>query len=98
MIASYELGNASKDLIYACGDSGKDVAIHHTLACTELGDLICQALIAFGKLRLHSKTYKDMSPEDFILEGMHRQQEHMEGLQKKGGACFVHNIEWRPES
>jgi hypothetical protein len=85
VVATYELGKVAHNLLYArsCLDK-KDIGAYCSESCIELADLITQALMIFGKIKSHTKTFKDYPAEQLITDGLERQVERMMEHKKAG--------------
>lgn len=83
IVLGYEYGYVCKDHIYSQASDDPDV--HKARAAnsiTELQDVVTQALIMFRKLRKGTEL-ENMTVEQFILDGLHRQQYRMKEVKEK---------------
>lgn len=78
VVLMYEIGSACKDYIYSArsGDA-ETIRARAANAVVELSDVVCQALIAFSKIKLLTNSLKNLTVEEFIRDGLERQQERM---------------------
>jgi hypothetical protein len=84
IVLMYELGSASKDYIYSARSEDEEIVRARAAnSITELQDVVCQALIAFAKLRKLTKSMASMTVEEFVFDGLDRQQYRMIEIIKK---------------
>jgi len=84
IVLMYEIGSACKDYIYSARSG--DIEIIRARAANsivELSDVVCQALLAFSKIKLLTNSLKDMTVGEFILDGLERQQYRMSEIKAK---------------
>lgn len=84
IILAYELGAACKDYIYSARSEDEDVRKARAAnSITELQDVVCQALIAFAKLKKLTTSMQGQNVEQFIFDGLDRQQYRMGEVKSK---------------
>ena len=84
IVLGYEYGAVCKDYIYNARAKDEDILRAKAAnSITELQDVTCQALIAFAKLRKLTESMKDMTIEQFIYDGLERQQYRMSEIKAK---------------
>ena len=84
IVLAYELGAVCKNFIYSARSEDEiTVRARAVSSITDLQDVVCQSLIAFAKLRKLTTTMTTMTVEEFIYDGLDRQQYRMMEIQEK---------------
>ena len=84
IVLGYEYGAVCKDYIYSARSEDEDIVRARAAnSITELQDVVCQSLIAFAKLRKLTNSMAGMTVEEFILDGLDRQQYRMSEVKAK---------------
>lgn len=87
LILGYEFGAVCEDYIHITHSKDEDtVRARAANSIVELSDLVTQALISFAKLKKRTRSLSNMTVEEFIVDGLERQQHHMRE-EHKGMSC-----------
>lgn len=78
IVLMYEVGAVCKDYAYNARAEDSDVLRARAAnSITELQDVVCQSLIAFAKLRKRTRSMFNTTVEQFVYDGLDRQQHRM---------------------
>jgi hypothetical protein len=80
IIIMYELGSVARGYVFTANKKlmpEDELASEAANSITELQDVVTQSLVAFRKLRKLTNNMKDMTVEEFIIDGLQRQQVRM---------------------
>jgi len=84
VVLMYEIGAVCKDYIYSARSGDAEmIRARAANSIVELSDIVCQALLAFSKVKLLTNSLKDLTVEEFILDGLERQQYRMGEVKAK---------------
>lgn len=84
IVLGYEVGAVDKDYIYSCRSEDDETRRARAAnAITELQDVVCQALVAFAKFKKTTHSMYTMTVDEFIRDGLERQQERMREVKSK---------------